>query len=139
MIQQRLGLVLNIVLAAVTLEDTLLFLMAWLAPDLWFRVFHHSSPSVLEVAFLRRSAGQWLAFAVGQSITLAVWRKQPMWLAITAGLRFSDFFTDLSYVLSAPALTAAGYACLLPPPLLNAIFFGLLLWQYRRSVVSGQP
>lgn len=51
-------------------EDTLLFLMSWFAPDLWFRVFHATTPASFDIAWLRRSGGQWAAFALAQGITL---------------------------------------------------------------------
>ena len=138
MVDRRLRLVLNTVLTLVTLEDTLLFGIAWLRPNLWFQTFHHTLPAGLDLAFLRRSAGQWLAFAAGQTITLLVWQKRPVWLAITAGLRFSDLFTDISYILAAPSMTPIGYLCLLPPPVLNLIFFALLLLTYKQSVQTKQ-
>ena len=133
MVDRRLRVVLDAVLAAVMVEDGLLFVMAWIGPGLWFRDFHHSVAGGLEIAFLRRSAGQWLAFALGQALTLAKWRKTPAWLVFAAGLRFSDLFTDLSYVISAPNLTTAGYLCLVPPPLLNAVFIVLLVRGYKQA------
>jgi len=102
MIERRLRILILIYLWVALLEDSALFLIAWLCPDLWFRVFHGSTPTVLEVAFLRRSAGQWAAFALAQAITLWRWKKEPAWLAITSGVRFSDLFTDLSYIVALP-------------------------------------
>ena len=134
MVSRRLPMILNIVLALVTIEDTLLFVMAWLRPSLWFRIFHHTVPASFDTAFLRRSAGQWFAFALAQTITLVVWRKRPVWLLITAGLRFSDLFTDASYIFAAPSLTTFGYLCLLPPPVLNLVFIVLLLAVYRQTM-----
>ncbi|HEY9028535.1 MAG TPA: hypothetical protein VIP05_29870, partial [Burkholderiaceae bacterium] len=49
------------------IEDATIFVLAWLAPDLWFRLFHHAAPVGLDVALLRRAAGQWLAFAAVQA------------------------------------------------------------------------
>ena len=114
------------------IEDTSLFVIAWLLPGLWFRLFHGVSPGGLEVAFLRRSAGQWLAFALAQGITLWYWRKKPVWLLMVAGVRFSDLFTDISYVIAAPSLTAFGWACLLPPPVLNLVGVILMMRTYRQ-------
>jgi len=136
MIEQRLKTVILVALWIALGEDTLLFLMAWFAPELWFTVFHHSAPVGLEVALLRRSAGQWLAFAVAQAITLRFWRTKPVWLAITAGVRFSDLFTDTSYILAVPSLSRLGWICLLPPPVLNLIVIGLLMLGYRELVVG---
>lgn len=138
MIERRLKILILIFLWAATLEDTFLFLMAWFAPDLWFKVFHASVPAGLEVAFLRRSAGQWAAFALAQAITLWRWQKQPVWLPITAGIRFSDLFTDISYILAVPSLTPIGWMLLLPPPLLNLIGVIILLRGYSQIQNSKQ-
>jgi hypothetical protein len=138
MIERRLRILILIFLWAATLEDTFLFLMAWFAPDLWFKVFHASLPAGLEVAFLRRSAGQWAAFALAQAITLWRWQKQPVWLPITAGIRFSDLFTDISYILAVPSLTPIGWMLLLPPPLLNLIGVIILLRGYNQIRNSTQ-
>ena len=138
MIERRLRILILIFLWAATLEDTFLFLMAWFAPDLWFKVFHASLPAGLEVAFLRRSAGQWAAFALAQAITLWRWQKQPVWLPITAGIRFSDLFTDISYILAVPSLTPIGWMLLLPPPILNLIGVIILLRGYSQIQNSKQ-
>jgi hypothetical protein len=138
MIERRLRILILIFLWAATLEDTFLFLMAWFAPDLWFKVFHASLPAGLEVAFLRRSAGQWAAFALAQAITLWRWQKQPVWLPITAGIRFSDLFTDISYILAVPSLTPIGWILLLPPPLLNLVGVIILLRGYNQIRNSTQ-
>ena len=118
---------------AALLEDSASFVLAWVAPDIWFRIFHHTTGSGLEIAFLRRSAGQWAAFAIGQAATLALWRKFPVWLAIAAALRFSDLFTDVSYLLSAPHLTPAAWFLLSPPAPLNLIGVVLLLYLYAKQ------
>jgi hypothetical protein len=136
--ERRLKILILIFLWAATLEDTFLFLMAWFAPDLWFKVFHASVPAGLEIAFLRRTAGQWAAFALAQAITLWRWQKQPVWLPITAGIRFSDLFTDISYILAVPSLTSIGWMLLLPPPLLNLIGVIILLRGYSQIQNSKQ-
>jgi hypothetical protein len=131
MIPRPLKIAILIFLYVATLEDTLIFLMSWLAPDLWFRLFHGTIPAGLETAFLRRSGGQWLAFAMVQAIAILRWQKAPIWLVVVAAVRFSDLFTDISYVASAPSLTPTGWACLLPPTLLNAIGIMIMIWGYR--------
>jgi hypothetical protein len=137
-ISRRLKIVILAYLWAALVEDTLLFLLAWLAPNTWFQVFHGLIPSGLETAFLRRSAGQWAAFALAQAITLWRWRKNPIWLAVEAGVRFSDLFTDISYVVAVPSLTILGWMLLLPPPVLNLIGVVIMLRGYEqtRSVAS---
>ena len=81
-------------------------------------------------------AGQWAAFALAQAITLWRWRKQPVWLPITAGIRFSDLFTDISYILAVPSLTPLGWMLLLPPPLLNLIGVIILLRGYSQIQIA---
>ncbi len=134
MIPRPLKIAILIFLYLATFEDTLIFLMSWLAPDLWFRWFHGTLPAGLETAFLRRSGGQWLAFAIAQGIAILRWRKAPIWLVVVAAVRFSDLFTDISYVVTAPSLTTLGWAALLPPTLLNAIGIVIMIWGYRLLV-----
>jgi len=132
MIPRPLQIAILVYLWAALVEDVTLFALAWAAPDLWFRILHHAPPATgLEVALLQRSAGQWAAFALAQAITLWRWRREPEWLAVAAGVRFSDLFTDLSYIAAAPNLTTIGWAVLLPPPFLNLIGVVLMLWGYR--------
>ncbi len=133
MIERRLRTVILVYLWVALAEDTVLFLMAWLAPNIWFRVFHAVAPVGLETAFLRRSAGQWAAFALAQAITLWRWRKAPVWLAVAAGVRFSDLFTDISYILAVPSLTTLGWVFLLPPPLLNLVGVVIMVRGYEQA------
>ena len=133
MIERRLKTVIVIYLWAALVEDTALFVMAWIAPDIWFRVFHAGVPAGLEIALLRRSAGQWAAFALAHAITLWRWRKEPVWLAVSAGVRFSDLFTDVSYIVAVPSLTTLGWILLVPPPFLNLIGVVIMLAGYRQA------
>jgi len=128
---RRLRIAILIFLWAALFEDTSLFLLAWLSPGTWFRLLHAAAPAGFDVALLRRAAGQWLAFSLAQGIALWQWRKRPIWLVIVAGVRFSDLFTDISYILAVPSLTTLGWACLLPPPLLNLVGVAILLLGYK--------
>ena len=133
MIERRLKIAILIYLWAALLEDTSLFLMAWLRPATWFWFLHGMAPAGFDIALLRRSAGQWAAFALAQGIALAYWKKDPVWLVIVAGVRFSDLFTDISYILAVPSLTLLGRVCLLPPPLLNLVGVVIMLRGYNRT------
>jgi hypothetical protein len=139
MIKQPLKALILIFLWAALLEDTIIFLMSWLAPDVWFRLFHDAAPASLDVAFLRRSGGQWAAFALAQAIALWRWRKQPVWLAIVAGVRFSDLFTDVSYILAVRSLTMLGWCVLIPPPFLNFVGVVIMLRGYRQALAPASP
>ena len=119
-------------------EDVLLFLMSWFAPELWFHAFHATSPDGLDITWLRRSGGQWAAFALAQGITIWRWRTQPVWLAVTAGVRFSDLFTDISYIVAAPSLTTLGWTLLLPPPFLNLVGIIIMLRGYDQAANASR-
>jgi hypothetical protein len=136
-IERRLKILILTYLWVALVEDTLLFLMAWLAPGLWFRVIDAAVPMGLDVALLRRSAGQWAAFALAQGIALWCWRRHPVWLAVAAGVRFSDLFTDISYILAARSLTTLGWILLLPPPALNLLGVFILLRAYEQARRMG--
>ena len=131
-IERRLRILILIYLWGALVEDTALVFMAWLSPETWFQSFHHALPASFDIALLRRAAGQWAAFALAQAIALACWKKRPIWLAIVAGVRFSDLFTDIVYVLTVPSLTPFGWACLLPPPVLNLVGVIIMLRGYRQ-------
>lgn len=133
MLTQGLRIVILVYLWGALVEDSALFLMSWLAPNIWFQLFHTVTPSALESAFLRRSGGQWAAFALAQAITLWRWKKNPVWLAVTAGVRFSDLFTDISYIVAVPSLTTLGWVCLSPPALLNLLGVVIMLRGYEQA------
>lgn len=116
------------------IEDVVIFAMTWLWPELWFKVFHDSVPAGLEVALLRRTGGQWAAFALVQAITLWRWRREPVWLVMTAGARFSDLFTDALYLVASPSLTEIGWMLFPPLPFLNLAGVVILLWGYRLAL-----
>jgi hypothetical protein len=132
-IERRLRILILIYLWGALAEDSVLFVMSWLAPELWFRLFHQVSPTVIEIAFLRRSGGQWAAFALAQAITLWRWRRQPVWLAVTAGVRFSDLFTDISYLMTVPFITTLGWCLLTPPALLNLVGIVIMFRGYEQT------
>ena len=134
MISRPLKIAILIYLWAALAEDTVIFLLAWMKPDLWFQLFHNcvANPG-LEVALLQRSAGQWAAFALAQGITLWRWKRAPVWLAVAVGIRFSDLFTDMSYLMAAPDLTAVGWMALSPPAVLNLAGVVILLKAYDQA------
>jgi hypothetical protein len=136
-IERRLVIAVQVYLWGALVEDTALFVLAWVWPALWFRMLHNAAPAGLEVALLQRSAGQWAAFALGQALTLLWWRRRPEWLAVAAGIRFSDLFTDISYMVAVPGLTTLGWAVLTPPPVLNLVGVVLMLHLYREMRASG--
>ena len=107
--------------------DLVISYLAWSDPGQWFWFFHDRAPQGLEIALIRRAAGQWTAFALAQALALIFFRRHPVWLAIMAGIRLSDVFTDLFYMLGAQPLTGHGWLVLAPLPLVNVAGVFLLL------------
>jgi hypothetical protein len=138
LIDRRLKTLILVYLWGALIEDITIFVISWVEPELWFRLFHHGIPAGLEVALLRRSGGQWLAFAVGQAIALWQWRRRPEWLAVAAGIRLSDLFTDVSYLIAAPSLTRFGQLLFPIFPVLNLIGVIILLKGYHQIVKADR-
>ncbi len=86
------------VLAALVLFDLVLVTCVILAPGLWFQAFHvDPGDDVIALLFLRRCGANWAAFLLFQAIALVRWKREPIWLAVVAGIRLSDIFTDPTY------------------------------------------
>ena len=131
---KRLVLAVNAVLVAALCVDTVLPLMAIYSSQTWFDRLHGGiQPDALHLAFLYRCAAHWTAFALVQLTALGVWRRYPVWLAITAGARLTDVFTDATYWATAPHLSHEAWT-LLVPPILNAAMAVFLLVAHRRMV-----
>ena len=139
MLTQPLKALVLLFLGGALVEDATIFALAWLAPDLWFRLFHHAAPAGLETTLLRRAAGQWAAFAIVQAVALLRWKVQPIWLVVVAGLRASDLLTDLSYIAAAPSLTTLGWGALTPPAFLNAAFIVVMMRAWRARGGRAAP
>jgi hypothetical protein len=50
---------------------------------------------------------------------------------VSAGVRFSDLFTDVSYIVAVPSLTTLGWILLLPPPFLNLV--GVVIMDFQNN------
>lgn len=97
------------VLASLVVFDAVLVIWAFGFPDLWFTIFHTSAEATPGAElFLRRCGGNWAAFLLFQALALSLWKQHTFWLAVVAGLRLGDIFTDPVYVLTAddPSLLA---------------------------------
>jgi hypothetical protein len=116
--------------------DLTLTTWAMFFPQLWFTVFHGTSYDDPE-GFLRRCGANWAAFLLWQAVALARWKKEPVWLAVVAGVRLSDIFTDLTYSLVARDTTLFAKLTLAPMSVVNLLFGLFLLRAWRRfSVVK---
>lgn len=122
----------DVVLAALVLFDSSLAAWGFFLPDFWFRAFH-GVPYDDPQGFLRRCAANWAAFAALQLAALLLWRKRPHWLAVAAGARLSDVFTDWTYLCFAADITWFGRAGLLGASPTNALLGWWLLRAWGRA------
>ena len=126
----------SLVLGSLVAFDTTLVACAGAFPQLWFTIFHGTTYDDPQ-GFLRRCAANWAAFLLLQILAFARWRHDAVWLAIVAGARLSDIFTDVTYVLVAQDTTLFAKLTLAPSSLAN-LFIGLfLLRAYRHRVARS--
>lgn len=125
----------SFVLGGLVVFDVILTSWVFFAPDLWFEVFHgvpYNDPE----GFLPRCGANWAAFALFQAVAFLRWRKATYWVAVVAGVRLSDIFTDWTYALFAHDMTPLGYLGLALASPMNMITGWWLLRAYRQSAAS---
>jgi len=114
-------------LAVLVVFDLLLVVWAFAFPDLWFQAFH-GVERVDPQHLLQRMGANWAAFFLFQLIALLRWRAAPKWLLVVAGVRFSDIFTDITYVVLSEDTTWFAWATL---PLMSLLNLAMGLWLLR--------
>src|SRR5262249_21258197 len=117
-------------LAALLALDVTLTVAAFAFPDLWFELFH-GVPYDDREGFLRRCGANWAAFALFQAIALLRWRRERWWLAVAAGLRLSDIFTDWTYPSSPRGVTGFARVSLAATSPANLVVGLYLLRRFR--------
>lgn len=116
-------------LAFLAVLDLVLSVWAWTMPELWFRVWHGAG-YVDPQALLPRCAANWTAFFLVQLMALLRWRREAWWLAVVAGVRLSDVFTDTTCSLLAGDVTLAARVLFPLTGAGNLVFALLLLRAY---------
>ncbi len=126
-------------LVFLVLLDVVLTTWALVFPQLWFTVFH-GVPYDDPQGYLRRCGANWAAFLLVQSIALVRWRRDAVWLALVAGVRLSDIFTDVTHSFVAHDTTLFAKLTLAPMSLGNLLFGLFLLRAYRwRTATAIAP
>lgn len=125
----------NTLLGALLVLDIVLSVVALFIPEFWSRVMHgvpYDDPQGL----LRRTGATWVAFTLFQGIALARWRKEPFWLVVVAGLRWSEIITDWIYLYFCQDITLFGRLGLFVSPPVNILAGWYLIKSYQHC--SGQ-
>lgn len=118
-------------LGLLILVDLVLSLIGFLFSEQWFDLIH-GAPAVDPQRFMQRTAAAWAAFLVLQVLAIARFRRDPAWLAVIAGVRLGDMFTDWTHALLAPDMTPFGYLCLLSASPINLLAGIFLLRAHRQ-------
>jgi hypothetical protein len=119
--------ILDIVLSTLTLAF----------PETWFRIFH-AAPYVDPQGLLQRTGALWVAFTILQAMAYFKWESRPYWLVLIAGVRFTELFSDWTYLFVAENVTILGGLGLFIAPPGNLIFGLFLLNTYlRMQPVAG--
>ena len=134
-IDERKRWTIDATLAALLALDLTLAVWAFAFPDAWFAAFHGVA-RVDPEGLLPRMGANWSAFALFQATALARWRKQPVWLAVAAGLRLSDIFTDWTYLAACHEITWFGRAALLAAGPANVVA-GVTLLRAHAKVTTA--
>ncbi|HEY0082184.1 MAG TPA: hypothetical protein VGB61_05285, partial [Pyrinomonadaceae bacterium] len=77
--------------------DVVLSTLALCYPETWFKIFHgvaYIDPQGL----LRRTGALWAAFVLLQTVAFFRWEREPYWLALVAGVRLTELFSDWTYL-----------------------------------------
>lgn len=124
-------------LVSLTLFDLGLVIWAFLLPDLWWWAFH-GVERVDPQHLLQRMGANWAAFFLMQLLATIHWRRAPFWILVVAGVRLSDIFTDVTYVILCHDATWFAWATL-PLMSLTNLLIGLWLIKAWRHCVRPEP
>ncbi len=127
---QKQEKLLNSLLVALICLDVFYVIIVFFFPDSWYQ-FIHGIPYNDPQGLLRRTGAGWAAFALFHFITLLRWKEAPNWLAVSAGIRLTEIFTDWAYLYFSQDITWFGGISLFLAVPINA----LLGWYFFQSSV----
>ena len=125
-------LVINILLLGLVVLDAAYVVVVLFFPDLWFNYFH-GIPYLDPEGLLRRAGAVWLSFTLIQLVAYLRWQSEPYWLAIIAGLRSAELFTEWTYLYFARDITSMGRIGLLVSTPANMI----VCWFFFKAFLAN--
>jgi hypothetical protein len=126
------------VLGALCVLDAVLATWALAFPSQWFAAFH-GTPYDDPEGLLRRCGAGWAAYTLFQLVAFRRWKDAPVWLAVVAGLRLGEVFTDWAYLGFAQHTTWFGKAALFVASPVNVALGWFLLGEHRRRSGPAKP
>ena len=134
----RLRSRLNLLLTILVIYDVILSATCLIRPDLWYQ-YIHGADYVDPQGLLFRTGAVWAAFSLFQLIARWKWEVQPYWLAVIAGIRLTEVFSDWTYLFVAGNITPLGWFGLFINPPMNLLLGWYLIQSYRRVHVEFSP
>jgi hypothetical protein len=118
--------------------DVILSATCLIRPDLWYR-YIHGAEYVDPQGLILRTGAVWAAFSLFQLIARFKWEVQPLWLAVIAGIRLTEVFSDWTYLWVAEDLTTFGWFGLFVNPPMNVLLGWWFIQCFRRVHVEFDP
>ena len=131
-------LVVHALLGFLVALDLVLATCALALPRTWFAIMY-GIPYDDPAGLLRRTGAVWVAFLLLQAIALVRWRRAPYWLALIAGVRLTELFSDLTTLVAAQKVTWFAWVTLPMATISNLVFGYLLITLYRRLQPGPVP
>ena len=133
MISPKLRTFIYVFLAFLVILDIVLFVIALFFPDKWFMTFHGVPYEGRDPeGLLKRTGAVFVAFTLLQFIAFLRWEKAPWWLVLIAGVRWTELFSDWTYMYVAETVTTMGRIGLFIAPPGNLAFGLFLIWVYKK-------
>jgi len=126
-----------VLLALITL-DVIFPLVIFLSPDTWTQLLH-GGPAADPLGLLHRLGAGWAAFALWMTVAYVRWERDPGWLMVVAGIRWTESWADWvywGYAHHAGHTTLFGTVSLLaasPTNVLLGFFFYRAYLRYSRG------
>lgn len=123
----------KLVLLALIVFDLVLPALVFFAPGMWTRMLH-GVPLDDPMGLLHRLGAGWAAFAFWQIVAYFSWEREPGWLAVVAGIRWTETWADWVYLwfahLAHHATTSAWISLGLASPV--NLLLGWYFWRAYR-------
>jgi len=121
----------NLLLFALLALDFCLSGLTLFDPGKWVQLMHGSTVAD-PLGLVPRMGAGWAAFFLIQLIAFLRWERRPDWLAVVAGVRFTELFCDWVYLYFADSISSFGRIGLALSPPVNLLAGWYLLRAFRR-------
>jgi len=127
----------KLVLLALIILDIIFPVVIFGLHPLWPQLFHGMNHDDT-LGLLQRLGAGWAAFAVWQIVAYLKWEREPGWLAVVAGIRWTEIWADWVYVYFADHSTLLAWVALGGASPVN-LLAGWYFWRAYRFYKCKAP